>query len=440
MMSPMHEADRSIWREIDNGTRPIDWAAWFGHPDAADYLSPSGQELTTRMVQFFEEFFGPRWLPAAMLPAKNGSGPPVVGLGRFSPVLDPFNGGRPGQWSEALRWWAALQLLHDRAVPGLTKVRNNTRRDITLPKALHTLAQTRLAVLGAHCGANVTLEPSKAAGPGDILLETGQTRVFIEVVTVTEDQFVTDQHRAHDRHVRHLFAVDSRYHVHWQGDLPGQLNRTDQAAWQRQTEEAAARCVQTQSEATVPLPGGGTLRVRPGNGPVGTTLSSPTVERDQGRRLVAKIEGKAAQSQDAGTAWIWIEDHGVLYPHTRFAQLPLSQQVAELSALLGPILVAYPHLAGIVYTNASRQLLPLPGPQTEQHRDGLGLVRGIPLDRVRRTIIVNPRLVQAGQTSLVERMIDHEPAWIDWALPHLGVRGGLASLLAAAPVRLWTPA
>ena len=61
----MREANLDICREIDNGTRPNDWAAWFGHPDGADYLSPAGLTLTAKMIAFFEGFFGPKWLPAA---------------------------------------------------------------------------------------------------------------------------------------------------------------------------------------------------------------------------------------------------------------------------------------------------------------------------------------------------------------------------------------
>ena len=435
----MHEADLEIWREIDNGARPIDWAAWFGHPDGADYLSPTGLAVHMEMIDFFENFFGPKWLPTAVLPQKDSDRAHVVGLGRFSPVFSLVDTGRAGQWTEALRWWAALKVLQDLAVPGLVPVRRNTRNDVTLSKTLHTLAQTRVAALGAHCGARVTLEPGKVSGPGDVLLEVGESRVFIEVVTLTEDQVFVGEDDAYDRHCRHLSVLDSRFDVYWLGDVPGQLNSNDEQKWKRQTEEAAARCVETLSEVALELPGDGVLRVRPGKGPVGTTLTGPMFERDQGERFMAKLAKKAAQSQGAGKAWIWVEDHGLFFPYTEFSQLPLAQKVAELATLVAPLLDEYAHLAGIVYTNASRRMIPLPPPQSERQRDGVGLVRGIPLDRVRQTVILNPRIVQPGPTGLVERMLDYEPAWLGWALGKFGYRGGLASLLAPETARLWTP-
>src|SRR2546423_1777617 len=435
----MHESDMEIWREIDNGIRQIDWAAWLGHSDGADYLSPAGLALHATMIELFEDFFGPKWLPAAVQARKDADRAHVVGLGRFSPVFALVEGGRPGQWAEALRWWAALKVLQDAAVPGLGAVRRNTRKDVTLSKTLHTLAQTRLAVLGLHCGATVTLEPDKATGPGDVLLEAGESRVFIEVVTVAEDQIFTGQDEAYENHRRHLFALEFRFDVHWLGDIPGQLSRNDAAKWKPGTDEAAARCIESLCEVAFDQPGGGVLRVRPGKAPMGTTLTGPMVERDQGERLMGKLEKRAAQSQGAGKAWSWVRAHGAFFPHTGFSRLPLGEKVAELAALVAPLLDAYAHLAGIVYTNASRRTVPLPTPQTERQRDGLGLVRGIPLDRVRQTVILNPRIVQPGPTGLVERMVDNEPAWLDWALGRFGYPGGLSSLLAPVPARLWTP-
>lgn len=229
----MHEADQEIWREIDNRNRSIDWAAWFGHPDGADYLSPTGLAVHLEMINFFESFFGPKWLPAAVRPQKDSDRAHVVGLGRFSPVFSLVSRGQAGQWTEALRWWAALKLLQDLGVPGLVPVRRNTQKDVTLSKTLHTLAQARVAALGAHCGATITLEPSKATGPGDVLLEAGESRVFVEVVTLTEDQVFVGHDDAYDRHRRHLLVLDSRYDIHWLGDVPGQLNPNDEEKWKR---------------------------------------------------------------------------------------------------------------------------------------------------------------------------------------------------------------
>lgn len=43
MIDIVDEADMDVWRAIDHGERPIDWEAWFGHRDGADYLTDVGK-------------------------------------------------------------------------------------------------------------------------------------------------------------------------------------------------------------------------------------------------------------------------------------------------------------------------------------------------------------------------------------------------------------
>ncbi|MCQ8190129.1 hypothetical protein [Streptomyces rugosispiralis] len=149
------------------------------------------------------------------------------------------------------------------------------------------------------------------------------------------------------------------------------------------------------------------------------------------------MQSKAAQSQGAGT-WLWVEDHGAL-THTPFTRLPLAHKVRELADLFRSVFDEYPHVAGIVYSNASRRRLPLPAPQTEDMTEGIGLVRGVPLDRVRETIILHPMLVRADQTSLMARLCAEEPSWFGWALQQEQVPMGLNSLIIQPQQRLWTP-
>jgi hypothetical protein len=59
----MHPADRDVWRAIDHGDRTLDWEAWFGHPDGADYLTEAGKAVAQRAANDLTTFFGPAWLP-----------------------------------------------------------------------------------------------------------------------------------------------------------------------------------------------------------------------------------------------------------------------------------------------------------------------------------------------------------------------------------------
>ncbi|WP_220029381.1 hypothetical protein, partial [Legionella pneumophila] len=61
----MRPRDEEIWRAIGQGLGAIDWEAWFGCPEGADYRSPAGHEVTTRAVAGLTAFFDNRWLPKA---------------------------------------------------------------------------------------------------------------------------------------------------------------------------------------------------------------------------------------------------------------------------------------------------------------------------------------------------------------------------------------
>lgn len=191
MLTGMHPRDKDIWLAIDQGLRAIDWEAWFGCPEGADYLSPAGHEVTARAVAGLTAFFDSRWLPKAVAPspASGRANDTFVGLGRAAPVLQIMNGAEPGAWVEAVRWWAAYAYLEEAGVPGLTSVRRDARCDVTLSRFLHTQTQARLALMGAARGLPVELEPAKASGgPGDVRIGP----VFMEVVTLAEDQKLQD--------------------------------------------------------------------------------------------------------------------------------------------------------------------------------------------------------------------------------------------------------
>ncbi|MFD8970711.1 hypothetical protein ACFV0C_37985 [Streptomyces sp. NPDC059568] len=81
------------------------------------------------------------------------------------------------------------------------------------------------------------------------------------------------------------------------------------------------------------------LTVHPGQAPEGTTLTGATVESDQGKRLLGKVRGKCAKTADAGTAWIWVEDHsGLFHFPMPFAEMSLAAKTDALADLLGPAL------------------------------------------------------------------------------------------------------
>lgn len=140
-----------------------------------------------------------------------------------------------------------------------------------------------------------------------------------------------------------------------------------------------------------------------------------------------------------------MEDHsGLFHLPMPFAGLSLADKTGALAELFGPLLGEYVHVAGIIVSNAARRRLPLPPDEDAIRPAAQGFLRGLPLDRVRETIVIPRRILLPEQTNLIARMCDAEAAVLDWALGRLGVPGGVTSLLAASSVSqrvspLWTP-
>ncbi|MFE7043443.1 hypothetical protein ACFU9X_29585 [Streptomyces atratus] len=440
----MHPRDKEIWLAIDQGVRAIDWEAWFGCPEGADYLTPAGHEVTARAVAGLSAFFDSRWLPKAVTPslASGRASDTFVGLGRAAPVLQVMNGAERGAWVEALRWWAAYAHLEEAGVPGLASVKRDARCDVTLSRFLHTQTQARLAVMGAARGLPVELEPAKASGgPGDVRIGP----VFIEVVTFAEDQKFQDYEKFRQNCRVHLLTLDRDRNIYWEGDFPELHNGDDFETWKKRTREAAEQCAASGAAVDVLSNAGRRLTVHPGTAPQGTTLTGATVESDQGRRLLGKVRGKCAKTEGAGTAWIWVEDHsGLFHFPMPFAGMSLAAKTDALADLFGPLLGEYVHVAGIVVSNAARRCLPLPPDEDALRPAAQGFQRRLPLDRVRETIVIPRRILLPEQTNQIARMCDGEASALDWALGRLGVPGGVTSLLAdpSTPHRvspLWTP-
>ncbi|MFE5144004.1 hypothetical protein ACFRDV_41405 [Streptomyces fagopyri] len=140
-----------------------------------------------------------------------------------------------------------------------------------------------------------------------------------------------------------------------------------------------------------------------------------------------------------------MEDHGGLFHLPMpFADMTLAAKTDALADLLGPLLADHVHVAGTVVSNAARRRLPLPKDEDALRPAAQGFLRGLPLDRVRETIVIPRRILLPEQTSVITRMCDTEAASLDWALAQLGIPGSVMSLItdSSASSRtspLWTP-
>jgi hypothetical protein len=161
---------------------------------------------------------------------------------------------RPERYIESIRWWASLQALVEAGVDGLAAVRKDARRNLTTHRLVHTLTQARLASIGMYTGAHVALEPGKSGGPGDVLLTWPSREVFIEIVTFGPDEKSEMEERYHNQHFRYLVSLSRAEPIHWEGDIPGFLNKADEAAWFTATADAATRCALSGESVEIPPP------------------------------------------------------------------------------------------------------------------------------------------------------------------------------------------
>jgi hypothetical protein len=429
-----------LMRTLD--TQGFTWSTWFGATEAASYLTDEGRDLASRAARDLEEFFGSKWIRRATDVSRPGR-PLIATLGRTAPILAMADGFRSGAYIEGIRWWAALTLLSHEDVPAWRTVRNDVRQDVKADRFAHTLAQARLVGLGLQHGAAVTLEPDKGRGPGDVLLELGASRLFIEVMTLNRDANLQQGSDFFDRCTTHLRANDASGAVHWIGDLPEFLGPAQWEAWKQKTVAAVSLCSQRGVAVSVECQGR-VVTVAPGPQPAGSGLRT-TVAVDPARRLLSKLEKKADTTQGAAGVWIWVEELEDDFPSKQLSRLPLREKVAHVGTLTRDLLKTYPHLAGVVWSTcvpvSPEAVLP---DEDVSVGDGLGWQRWLPVDRLRHTVVVPGRVMVPGQMQFLSILCRGESAWLAWALERLGVPGGPRRLLSGdAEPRiqslLWTP-
>jgi hypothetical protein len=435
-------SDSEILSAIGHGQAEFGWDEWFGDVDTADYLTSVGKRAAKRAAADLTEFFGPGWLSRALEPDPAGAAIPI--LGSYAPLLALTPARRAGRYVESIRWWASIQTLSEAGTGGLSAVRRDVRHNLTAHRLVHTLTQARLASVGLYTGAEVTLEPGKSGGPGDLLLGWRGHEIFLEVVTFGPDVTSQAEDKHHQRHFLYLLSLRPGEPVYWEGDVPGLLNPVDEAAWIRATNAAASRCAQTGEPVDIPGPDGACLTVRPGTAPKGTSTRGPYLTSDDGSRLARSIDRKGAQTRGVGIAWVWAEDFGGMHPIAPFTSMPIDAKLEALAELIRPILKERPHLAGIVWS--SGQWNTQAPPDTQAHTlAGIGLQRALPVERVRQSVILNRRLILPDQTARMAQICGAEPRWLSWALARLGIEGGVSALLTqkqparAVKSRLWVP-
>jgi hypothetical protein len=404
------------WIEVDQGRRPLDWAVAIGDPAEADYLTPNGRDVAARIIDDLEAFFGPDWLHRATHPA----------VGTTGPTMGPYFASlmNAPAFAAAVSLWARLQLLVELRVQGVSKLRDNLRANPVAEEFRHHVTLARLAAQAWHAGAKVVVEPVKPeGGPGDLLAVRGGIEAFIEARILWPDQGFRKYNKRVDEAHYHLRLLESRYDVHFSGDLPVDPNQ----AWKEAVTDAAARAVETGVSVDVTT-NGATLAVVPGPGEVGIGTSGPLWEANQGHRLARALVQKALKTASTGAAWLWLEDSGAIWPLTTFARSSLREKVAAVEQAVDGLFATYFHVIGVVFTSGEMRFDGPRPDEREEGSDGVGFVQTLPTGLVRESVVVHRRLQVPGQYGLIKDVCAGERGWLDAALRRLGAPGGMQSL------------
>jgi hypothetical protein len=171
----------TAWRDVREGPRELDWHVALGGLDMVAEVTVLGRQVGARAAHDLETFFGTGWLARATAARGHTA---IAGLAQYWPSL-----GSAGAYSNMIGLWASLQLLVDSRVRGIGGVRKSLRTNLQEAGFRHALTQVRLAAQGVVAGHDVTLEPSKRDGdPGDLGLERGGAKVFLEIKTFNPDR------------------------------------------------------------------------------------------------------------------------------------------------------------------------------------------------------------------------------------------------------------
>jgi hypothetical protein len=274
--------------------------------------------------------------------------------------------------------------------------------------------------MGLAAGAAVELEVQDGGEFADVVLRSGTTTAAIEVFAATAGQVWEDRITAGDAVSWRLDQLGASYRVHFRGAVPPEALDLDEDWWNRleRLSKRVARTGRPQTARTL-HPTGTALRVGTGPPPVGSTLSLPTVEVDQGRRLLARLRRKAEQTARGGPAVLWVEDYGLLGPLTPFDSLPLAAQVHEFADFVEGVTDQHQHVAAVVLSAGGRRTRPPREEETVTGQHGHGLIRNVGWDRRRRTLIVPGPAATPATTSLLVDLVSNERALLDRCLHNL---------------------
>ena len=315
-------------------------------------------------------------------------------------------------FADALEWALRLRLTGD--VEGSADVRRDLARDVTVGRALHSGLQLEVAGLARRLGWGVRLEPSNAATPGDVALETPTAgTIVVETRALTEKLRTRAERAAISRLTDHL-TLAARARGLW---LAGQILRMP-------TPEEVGKIERWVAAADGPGRLAGvddvSLYLVRRDDAVGHALRSPAVTDELLPRMAGVMAAKTRQMRGSGAGWLRMTAFTGLWPFTQWGRAPLADKLPSMAGALRATLGG--HVPdGIVLSSAAGLGGGTPD-ETVAAPQGTAVRRLIAPARARETLIMPFSRRGHDTAAYWLELADAEQDWLDWALVDAGLR------------------
>ncbi|MFI4989789.1 MAG: hypothetical protein ACHQHO_02580 [Solirubrobacterales bacterium] len=310
-----------------------------------------------------------------------------------------------------LEW--ALRLELSMGLDGRAKALRDIRRDPSPRRLLHSRAQIVLAGLACRLGWPVALETRREGRPpADVEIEAPTGVLNVEVRVLTQSDDARTRRVAAQRTSDWLFELGCNTGVWISGNVQRHPPEYQRQEIERIVEDHVS-VVRDGTPVELSMPGI-ELELSP-RGMASQSLCGPTIKEDLFGRMIGAIAEKAERMRSSGARWLHLTTLTGLWAFTPWAQSPLGDQLAVMTAALEDAL-GKDKPDGIVLCSAAGMNQSGIENESVVTKTGIALKRPISPARVRGTIIMsfNP----TGQAALPswQALADSEADWLDWAL------------------------
>jgi hypothetical protein len=369
---------------------------WFEFVCKHDARMHAGRWAISRL----RDALGEDWLPQAIERDSESYPLALLNLGSHLLVL-----------AEALEWALRLELAMN--MDGRGKALRDLRRDSSPQRLLHSQSQLLLAGLACRMGWPVALETSREdQPPADVEIATPTGTLSVEVRVLTPSENARREHAAVNHTsdwlvglgVRHDVWIGGKLHLH-----PTESQR-EEIAQLIQDNASIAR-----DGATVELSMPGIELELSQRGAANGSLHSPSTSENLFGRMIGTLAEKAEKMHRSGAGWLHLTTLTGLWAFTPWAQSPLEEQLAVMTAALDTAL-GQNKPDGIVLCSAAGMNQSGLKDESVSTETGIALRRVVHPVRVRGTLIMSFNSTGRAALPFWQALADAETDWLDWAL------------------------